>query len=180
MAEPKKTQEEIAAAALQEVIDQSLADRLVQIRPEGLIGTTPGAEVRKTTARSSSCWLFSPGRLDLLSVAYGRLVRCAGANVRHVERVTARLVRGTKLLIIQPAPDTDLTAYEVRRYNGNSPATINLSGLLMEHKLAVEPGWKERFDVAFIPKGSPLGQGLVIDLGAVKERSRASKKKEAE
>ncbi|HEY3366461.1 MAG TPA: hypothetical protein VGK74_15505 [Symbiobacteriaceae bacterium] len=177
---PKEEVEAIAAAAMEEVIDNSFADLLQNARPEDLVGTTPGAEVRKTTALPSNCWVYGPGKLELLSVAYARLVRNAGPDVKYVERVYAKLVNGTKILILKPAPATDLTAYEVKRYDGNSSALINLSDLLGEHKLVVATGWKERHEVAYIPKGSPLGSGLAIDLGAVKQRSRVSKKKAAE
>lgn len=183
MSEPKKPSkeeiEQIAAAVQEEVIDSSLTDLLRNAKPEDLVGTTPGAEVRKTTALPSSCWIFSPGNTNLLSVAYGRLVRTAGANVKYVDRVYARFVKGTKILVILPAPPTDLTAYEVKRYK-TSGAWVNLSGLLMEHRLTVEPGWKERYAVSYIPKGSPLGKGIFINLGEVQERRLTRKKDEEE
>ncbi|HWI50621.1 MAG TPA: hypothetical protein VNT01_00590, partial [Symbiobacteriaceae bacterium] len=177
MSEPKKlAKAEVelqAPAAMEEVIDSSFADLLKNAKPEDLVGTTPDAEVRKTTALPSNCLIYSPGNLQMLSVAYGRLVRTAGPQVKHVNRVNAHFVKGTKILVIQPAPDTDLTAYEVKRYDSSS-AWINLSDLLLEYKLAVETGWKERYAVAYIPKGSPLGKGVAIDLGAVKERSKTN------
>lgn len=177
---PEEEDEQIASAAMDEVIDSSFADQLKNARPEDLVGTTPGAEIRKSTALPSSCWIFGPGKVELLSVAYGRLVRTAGPNVKYVDRAYAHIVKGTKILIIQPAPDTDLTAYEVKRYDGVPGALINLHALLKEHKLDVATGWKERHDVAYIPKGSPLGKGIAINLGAIKERGRANRKKEEE
>lgn len=172
--------EKIAAAALDEIIDPSVADLLKKVRPEDLVGTTPDAEVPKTTALPPTAWLESPGGLKLLAAAYTRLVRSAGPGVKHVLRVHAHFVKGTKLLVIRPAADNDLTAYEVRRYRSSAGAAVNLSRLLLEHKTAVETGWKERFEVAYIPKGSPLGAGLFINLDAVKERTRTSKKKDDE
>lgn len=186
MSEPRPIQlpkedvekEQAAAAADEEVIDSSFADLLKNARPEDLMGVNPATEERPATSLPSSCWIHGPGRVELLSVAYSRLVKTAGKGVKYVDRVYAEILKDSKVLVMRPAPDTDTTAYEVKRYDGASSAIVNLSKLLRQHKLAVATGWKEHYTVAFIPAGSALGKGIAINLGAVKERSRTSKKDE--
>ncbi|HYG57730.1 MAG TPA: hypothetical protein VD902_06645 [Symbiobacteriaceae bacterium] len=43
--------------------------------------------------------------------------------------------------------------------------------------LTIESGYKERFDVAYVPQGSPLWPGLVIDLSQPWDRRVDAKKK---
>ncbi len=169
-----------AATAIDEVINKSMADRLLGVRPEDLIAPNPQAEVVKGTARRSSAWLHSPAHLELLAIADKRLTRIAaqrGIIVNEVERVHATLIRGTRLVVIQPAGVNDLSALPVNRYEGTSSAWINLFTLLAPENLTVETGYKERFEVAYVPKGSPLWPGLVFDLGRPTGRRKTTRKK---
>jgi hypothetical protein len=51
-----------------------------------------------------------------------------------------------------------------------SAVFINLISLLGDAGETVETGYRERFEAAYVPKGSPLWPGLVIDLSQPKER----------
>jgi hypothetical protein len=166
------------AAAKDVVLNKSALDALMNTKPEDLIAPDSDAEVIKGRAKRSGCWAHSPAMLDLFAAADKRLTRVAnwaGMNVKRVEKVHARLIPGTKLVIIKAAPVEDLTAIPVNRYG--TAVTINLISLLAEHGLTVETGYRERYDVAYIPRESPHWPGLVIDLTDVKERRLESESK---
>jgi len=74
------------------------------------------------------------------------------------------------VLVIQAASADDLTAIAVNRYIGSSSIWINLIDLLGEAGLMVKTGYRERYAAAFVPEGSPLWPGLVIDLSHSKQR----------
>lgn len=160
-----------AAAAKQEVLNRRAMEALLNTKPEDLIAANLDAEVIKGNARRSGCWIHAPGMVEFFAAADKRLTRVADwttMEVKRVERVHANLVKGTKLVIIKPAPAEDLTAIPVNRYGYS--ATFNLITLLGEAGLTVETGYRERYEVAYIPKESPLWPGLVIDLSQIKER----------
>lgn len=171
---------EAVAAAKEEVLSRSTFEALINTRPEDLIAPDPDSEVIKGNARAPGGWIHSPAILDLFASADKRLTRVSdwmGMSVKRVEKVKPNLVRGTKLLILKPAKEGDLTAIPVVR-SGTS-VTINLITLLGEHGLTVETGYRERFDIAYLPKESPLWPGLFLDLADVKERRRDSSPKKA-
>lgn len=166
-----------AAAANEEVLSRTTLETLLHVSPEDLIERNPDREVIKGTAYHSGGWQHAPAQWELFAAADKRLTRVAnwaGLNTKRVERVHARLVKGTKLLIIQAASPDDLTAFPVIRYGGSSSIWINLIELLSETGLTVETGYRERYDVAYVPKGSPLWPGLVIDLSQSQERRMES------
>lgn len=171
---------EAVAAAKEEVINKSALDALMNTRPEDLIAPDEEGEVIKGNARRSGCWLHSPALLDLFAAADKRLSlvgKWAGIEAKLIPKVQVRLIPGTRVVTIKAAHADDLTAIPVHRYG--SAVTINLISLLGEHDLKVEAGWRERYDVAFIPKGSPHWPGLFIDLNDVKERRQESEPKKA-
>lgn len=172
---------EAAAAAKNEVLHQSALDALMNTTPEELIAPEKDPEVIKGNARRSGCWLHAPALLNLFAAADKRLTRVARLDkieVRRVERVRPRLVPGTKLVILKAAHAEDLSAIPVNRYG--RAVTVNLITLMSEHGLTVEPGYRERFEVAYIPEGSPHWPGLVFDLDDVKERRKESASKKTE
>lgn len=178
-AKPDKTQ---APAQMEEILPQTITVALNNATPDQLIGATPGAEVIKGNTHGPVAWRHAPALLQFLATADRRLTKVArqsGINVPKVERLHAYLLKGTQLLILKPAPSTDTTAYEVKRFT-RSGAWVNLFPLLGETKYTIETGWKDRFDVAFIPETSPLWPGLIIDLNSPKERRSESKKDKAE
>ena len=127
----------------------------------------------KGTAHRPGGWLHAPANLELFAACDRRLTRVAGwagLNIKRVERVHPSLVRGTELLVIQAAATDDLTAVAVNRYTGSSSIWVNLINLLSNAGLTVETGYRARYVVAYVPKGSPLWPGLVIDLSQSKER----------
>ncbi|MDB4897720.1 MAG: hypothetical protein JWN15_3982 [Firmicutes bacterium] len=167
------------ARAKQQILSRSTMDALLKATPDDLISNDPSAEVIKGNANRSGCWQHAPAQFELFAAADRRLTRVsdwAGMHVKKVERVQCTLLTGTKLLIIHPADADDLSAFPVRRY-GNSTAWVNMVSLLAESSLMVDTGWRERFDVAYIPKESALWPGLVIDLSLPKDRRQESKKK---
>lgn len=171
---------EAAAAAKDEVISKSTLDALMNTRPEDLIAPDAEGEVIKGNARRSGCWLCSPATVELFAAAVKRLNltgKWAGLESKVVQKVQARLIPGSRVVTIKPVSVDDLTAIPVSRYGHN--ASINLISLLGEHELKVETGWRERYDVAFIPKGSPHWPGLFIDLNEVKERRQDTEPKKA-
>lgn len=178
----KRVQAE-AAPTTDEVLDQDLYDALMNATPEDLIAPDPTAEAPKGNTLPSTGWLHSPARLELLATADDRLARVAELIDPHfgrVERVHVRLLKGSKRIILTPARANDLSALPVKRYETNAGAWVNLFTLLGPKKMTEETGYKARYDVALIPEGSPLGKGLVIDLGKRKERRKESKKDQSD
>lgn len=183
--DPKK--EDLLAAANaapgSEVLTKTTADALLNIKPEDMIAPSPDAEVIKGNAYRSGGWLHSPAHLELFAAADKRLLRCAaqmGMPVNRIDRVKAILVRGTKLVVIRPAAEGDLSAIAVSRSPKSSAVMINLVQLLAPAGLTVQMGWRERFEAAYVPKGSPLWPGLVIDLSQPTERRQEPVKKKEE
>lgn len=172
-----------AAADLSETVNKHIADLLLKAKESDLKGPTHDLEIAKGNAKPPTAWVAAPGKLELSALADKRLTRIAswaGMPVKLVPRVHARIVGESKLLLLKPAPDSDRTATPVARYEGNSGSQLNLYDLLASHGLTVATGFRERFDVFYVPQGSDLWPGLVIDLGAVKERRAVPGKKKAE
>jgi hypothetical protein len=191
VAQAKKTDpaqvQQIAAAGeavLEEVLAQSTRDVLMGATPKDLVRANPDAEVRKGTERPSTAWIHGPGNLEFLAVADKRFTRVAkwmNLSINKVSRIEATLVKGSKVLILKPAPETDRTAFEVTRYSGKAGGWVNLWQLLAEAGLTVDSAYKERYELNYIPQDSPLWPGLVIDLGLPpKERRQESVKKASE
>lgn len=177
--DPAERVKEAAAAAMSDTLNKSTFDLLMNVQPEDVVEPSPKAELVKGNAHRSVGWLHGPAHLEMLATADGRLTRLAelqGMSLSKVERVKAKLIKGTKLVIIQPAPASDLSAFPVTRFKGKG-CWINLITLLNPEGFGVETGYKERFDIAYVPKGSPMWPGLVIDLGDPKERRQHSTKK---
>lgn len=173
---------EAAAAAKEEVLSRKVLETLLKVKPEDLISPDAEAEVIKGNANRSGCWVHAPAMMEFFAAADKRLTRVAnwsGMHVNQVEKVQAQLIKGTKLIIIKPAPVDDLTAIPINRYA--NAAMFNLVTLLAETGLKVQTGYRERFDVAYVPKESPLWPALLIDMGKLKERRMqpVSKKEES-
>ncbi|HEY3365777.1 MAG TPA: hypothetical protein VGK74_12040, partial [Symbiobacteriaceae bacterium] len=129
---------------------------------------------------AATCWVHAPAVVQLSALAYTRLgnvAAMAGLKVKVVPKVQAKIIGKAKVLLLRAAADTDRTAYEVHRYTRSAGGWVNLFELLGSYGLTVETGYRERFDVLYVPKGSPLWPGLMIDLGAPTERRLEPKKK---
>jgi hypothetical protein len=174
-----------ADGIVEEIMDQSVMDALNKVTREQLLGPDPDAEAIMGTAYSSSAWIHGPGNVEFLAVADDRLTRIENIEreqkqlplVNRVDRLIGRIVPGTKLLALIAAPDTDLTATEVKRYDGDSSAWANYSELLASRKLGVDSGYRQLYHVAYVPKTSPLWPALVIDLSKPRERRQSKRKK---
>jgi hypothetical protein len=167
-----------AAAAKEDVLSRSAMDALLNATPEELISASPDPEVIKGNMNRPSCWIEGPAMVEFNAASDRRLTRVAGwdgINTKKVGRVHADLVPGTMLLVIRAALPTDLSAIQVNRYA--SATKFNLVDLLADQGLQVETNYRERYEVAYIPKASKLWPGLVIDLSQPKERRITSTKK---
>jgi len=169
----------------EETLEQSVIDALNNVTRDQLFGPDTEAEAIMGTAYPSSAWVHAPGNVEFLAVSADRLTRVANLErekhnlplVDYVDRVQGRIVPGTKLLAVMAAPDTDLTATPVKRYNGDSSAWANFGELLASRKLAVDTGYRQLYNVAFVPKTSPLWPALLIDLSKPLDRRQEPKRK---
>lgn len=175
----------VTGGVIEETLEQSAVDALNRVTRDQLLGPDPDAEAIMGTAYSSSAWVHAPGNVELLAVADDRLTRIENIErekkslplVNQVDRVIGKIVPGTQLLALMAAPDTNLTATPVRRYDGDSSAWANHSDLLASRKLAVDTGLKQLYHVAYVPKSSPLWPALVIDLSKPLDRRQEPKRK---
>jgi len=171
--DPAPAEKGKAPAAHPEVLSKRTLDLLLNLSPDDLIRLNPDPEVIKGRARRPGGWLHAPAHFELFAATNRRLTRVAewaNLHISRVDRVQVSLIKGTKLLIIQAALTEDLTAIVVNRYAGSSSIWINLIDLLAEAGLTVQTGYRERYEVAYVPKESLVWPGLVIDLGQSKER----------
>jgi hypothetical protein len=170
---------EQVAAAGQVAANVAKNRSLAQYRPEDFTVNSPIVEVVKGNQYDSEAWLHSPAQLELLSVAYGRLLQVAGkrdAKTNEVTGVRVALLKGTKRVIIWPAAKDDPEAIQVVRYE--SSVRINLITILAPAKLRVRTGFRERYAVQFAVD-CPFGEALEIDLSLRLERRRESTKQES-
>lgn len=171
-----------AAAAKEEVLSKRVLDLVMNADPDKLTSATETAELSKGNTNGAVCDIHSPANVELFAVACKKLNRAArldGLNATQVERVHAKLIPGSRVIVIKAASKDDTTAYRVNRYDGSSAAWINLFPLLAQEGLTLESGYKTRFDVLFIPQGSKLWPGLIIDLDQPLERSLESSAKKS-
>jgi hypothetical protein len=167
----------------QEILQDRMREALMKATPLDLIGRNPDAEIIKGGAYPSSSWFHYPGKCQLTAYADRRLTKVAnlsGIHVKKVSRVHAHLIKGTKIIVLRAAPAEDETAFEVSRYTQGYGCWINLVDLLSEANLLVDPGYRERYRVNFVPEGSPLWPGLAINLDEHVKRLRESEPDEEE
>lgn len=169
-----------AAAAINEVISNSVLELVLNATENDLEGPDESTEVRKGTTGEAQCWVHAPALFQLSALAWRRLgnvAEWAGVSVKEVRKVRARFVGKSKVLLLRAAEDNDRTAYDVQRHKRTSGALVNLFDLLATRSLAVTTGYRERFDVFYVPKESALWPGLLIDLGSPQERRLEPKRK---
>lgn len=161
--------------AMEDILSQSVLDALMNLTPDQIREIDTSAESVKGTAKPPSVWVHSPARFEFNAASDKRMTRISGwvgMPVTQVSKVKPRHIEGTKLVVINPASENDHTAVEVTRSSSSSSAWVNLWDLLGPVKLTVETGYRVRYNVAYVPKGSPLWPGLVIDLSQPKERKQ--------
>lgn len=166
-------QQAAAAAVVEEVINKSVLDLVMNTTEDDLVGPDETAEAIKGNAKPATGWLHAPAVFEFSAVAYKRLQKVAEwAGMKHLDipKIQAKFIGKSKVLVIKPANESDRTAYDVQRHSGKANALVNLFALLGTHGLTEPTGYRERFDVIYVPKGSPHWPGLLIDLGAPKER----------
>jgi len=151
--------QQAAAAAMQEVLSKTTLDALLNTSPAEVIKPTPEAETVKGSANRPGGWLYGPAQFGLFANADKRLTRLSaieGRPLKQVEKVQPELIKGRTVLILRTAPAEDLTAIPVRRYPGQSGAWINLYSLPGPAGLTVQTGYRELYDIAWVPKESPF------------------------
>lgn len=169
-----------------ETLNKNMWETLMNTSWDQTISEEQSAEFRKGTEVDASVWVHGPAQFQFLALADRRLTNSANSMrlentpTEYVERLHARLIPNTSYMVVRPAPNGDLSATEVKRYDASNGAWANFINLLGPTQFRVEFGWKERYAVAYIPKGSPLGYGVVIDLRAPLERRRTRRTKDEE
>ena len=185
-ADPSAPPVAAGAQGVNETLKRSMYDALMNTTWDQTISDEQYAEFRKGNEVEACVWLHGPAQLQVLALADRRLTNAANTMnlektpLEYVEKVHGRLIPGTPYFVIRPARKGDLSATKVKRYESDSSAWVNFINVLGPTQFRVESGWKERFAVANIPKGSPLGDGIVIDLSAPLERRVARKSKDEE
>lgn len=162
---------EAAAAAKEDVLKSKTLETLLKAKRSDLVAVDDDAEVLRSNAYAPGCWIHSPAMVELFASADQRLTRIAhwaGMVVKQVDRVHAERIDGTQIVIITPAAHDDRTALPIKRKG--STATFNLRKLLGAAGIRIQPGYRERYDVAYVPRESALWPALLIDLGDMKER----------
>lgn len=170
-----------ADKAMNEVIHQSLADLLMNATESDLVGKDVDVEVRKGNTVPAAVWIGAPAQWRFSALSYRRLLKVAewmGMQVKELNGIQAQVIGNSKVVLIRPAMENDRTAYPLGRYKGSSGAAVNLAELLGAHGLFVETGYREKFDVYYVPRESALWPGLVVDLGQPKARVKEKVKQE--
>lgn len=183
MANEKSEQAKQAPATLDAHLPKKLADLMASVTEKDLRGPNKEAETLKGTTTTPGVWVYSPATFKFSALASRRLTKCArwsGKTDTQVTRVHARFVGETNTVLIKPADPLDVTAFEVAYYSSASGGVVNLYDLLGPANSTVETGYRQRYDVHLVPKGSPLWPGLVINLGESQERKVDVKKKKGE
>jgi hypothetical protein len=88
-----------------------------------------------------------------------------------------RFVGESNVVLIKPAGELDVTAFEVGYYKGAAGGAVNLYDLLGPSRTTVQTGYRQRYDVHLVPKTSSLFPGLLIDLDDPKERKTVTRNK---
>jgi hypothetical protein len=180
---------EAAAAAKEDILSASFLDAVLNVDPNNLITAEPDPDLKKGNAKGSAGWMHGPGNFEMFSIAVRRLVKVSndqGIQGNRVERVQVFVIPNTKIMVIKGAPANDHTAVEVTRYKGSNSLWINCFNALAKAGLTVDSGWKELYNVVYLPKASPLYPGLGINLDDRRDRQaepipkKKSKKKKPE
>jgi hypothetical protein len=125
-----------------------------------IISADANEEVYGRNQAPSECWLRSPGMLELMSVADGRLARVnelMGNSATRPDKVRVVLTMPDRCLYIQPLNKAQ-SGYVVNHYN--SSTWINIRPLLHKANQLIEKGEKWRFGVEIVGKESPIGEAL--------------------
>ncbi|HYF76894.1 MAG TPA: hypothetical protein VD973_07175 [Symbiobacteriaceae bacterium] len=169
---PKKRSkaEEEARRALEkfrEQADQSTHDLFMNARRDQLHRPDLTAEILKGTTIRASVWTYGPGRQHFTVQFEERITAIAKfMNVKRVNQKVAKLqayfLGDTGLLVIYPAPPTDDSAFEIKRYK-NGTIFVNLSDVLIAQGYAVEPNYRELRRVVLAHEDSELWPALTVN-----------------
>lgn len=170
-------------AVLDTQLPKKLADLLASVTEKDLRGPATDAETLKGNVTTPGVWVHSPAVFKFSALAQRRLTKVARAasmgDIR-VARVHAKFVGNSNTVLIKAADPLDLTAYPVGYYPGAAGGVVNLYTLLGPARATVETGYRQRYDVYMVPKGSPGWPGLLVDMDEPKERKKEPERKKQE
>jgi hypothetical protein len=141
-----------------------------QFDPDDLVLNSHDREIVKTNQTRSHVTLYSPAMLQVLSLAYGRLLKVGemrGMNTELILKLRAALRKSTKQVYILPTDEDDIDGIPINGYGygDGSAVWINLISLLGDTKLQVPTGYRDRFQAAIVDKPeSPVGPALMFNL----------------
>jgi hypothetical protein len=164
--------------------DAPLPDKLLDLvnnaTEQDLRGPQPMAETLKGNTGAPNVWVDSPATFRFSAASNRRLInvaRLSGMSDNKVLRVHARFVGDSNVVLIKPAGELDMTAFEVGYYKGAAGGAVNLYDLLGPARTTVQAGYRQRYNVHLVPKTSSLFPGLLIDLDDPKERKTITRNK---
>ncbi|MDF2627307.1 MAG: hypothetical protein K0R39_1138 [Symbiobacteriaceae bacterium] len=167
---PKSKAEEEARAALakfREQADHATHDLFLNARRDQLQRPDLTSEILKGTTIPASVWTYGPGRhnftvqFDERLVAIAKFMKVKLTN-KKVVKLQAYFLGESGLLVMYPAPATDNTAFEIKRYK-NGTISVNLSDLLIAQGYAVEANYRELRRVVMAPEESELWPALTVN-----------------
>lgn len=174
MATAKQTAANVMA---DQISDMPLPDKLFELvknaTMQDLRGPQPAAETLKGNTSTPGVWVESPAVFKFTAAGGKRLTKVARLSGRadtKVLRIHARFIGASNTVLIKPAGELDLTAFEVTYPKGLPGGAVNLYDLLGPASATVQTRYRQRYDVHFVPKGSELYPGLLIDLDDPKDR----------
>lgn len=137
-----------------------------------------GRQVKKRTAKEASCWIWSPGNLQLLKEGE-KLVAATGKGgappVKQVDYLRAAWVPGSEKVYIFLTNEKDPDAVTVNRTGKR--VTANLSDDFIAWGIALAVNTKSRFRMVPATPQDPVYPSVVVDVGAPVETANTGKKK---
>jgi hypothetical protein len=146
--------------------------------PVKVVFNQVGRQVKKRTAKEASCWIWSPGNLQLLKEGE-KLVAATGKGgappVKQVDYVRAAWVPGSEKVYIFLSNEKDPDAVTVNR--SGKRVTANLSDDFIAWGIALAVNTKSRFRMVPATPQDPVYPAVVVDVGAPVETENTGKKK---
>jgi hypothetical protein len=139
-----------------------------QFDPDDLVLNSHDREIVKGNQTRSHVSLYSPAMLQLLSLAYQRLLKVGemrGMKTDLLLKVRAALRKSTRQVYIWPVDEDDPEGIPINNYDKGSAVWINLISLIGDTKLQVPTGYRDRYQATIARKDeSPVGPALMFSL----------------
>lgn len=141
---------------------------------------THSATDRKPNQEEPGCWWSGPGIFAFFLMVHTALLIVAkqrGWEANRIDFIRVANMEGDPRIWIWPTDEKDPDRIQLNRYGGRLSA--NLSTIMINWKLALPSGQRNRYDVRFDETGeSPVGPALYINKEKVLETKWTKKKKE--